>query len=60
MARALTSPVCPTLVGRERSLAPVEQFLVGDSTRVLLTSGEVGIGRSRLMTETRQSAETAA
>ena len=48
--------VCPTMIGREREVESfsrlIEQLLAGRGTTVLIT-GEAGIGKSRLVAETR-------
>jgi DNA-binding CsgD family transcriptional regulator len=49
--------VCPVLVGRERylaALAPVYGGVVSGVGRIIAISGEAGLGKSRLVGETKQ------
>lgn len=49
--------VCPVLVGRERYLAALRPILSGIESgagRVIAVSGEAGLGKSRLIGETKQ------
>src|SRR6266699_7154098 len=58
--RFTRSVICPTLIGREGDLATL-QWLVEETKcgqgRVAFVSGEAGVGKSRLITETAHFAE---
>jgi predicted ATPase len=58
--RFTLSVICPTLIGREGDLATL-QWLVKETKcgqgRVAFVSGEAGVGKSRLITETAHFAE---
>src|SRR5215831_19233533 len=53
--RFTPSVICPTLIGREGDLAALQWLVVETKRgqgRVAFVSGEAGVGKSRLMTET--------
>ncbi len=61
VASAEQAVVCPVLIGREDFLAPLRRALEGvrDGTgQTVAISGEAGIGKSRMITETRELAAT--
>ena len=57
----ITPIVCPTLVGRERELAALDEVLArahDGRGRTLRLVGEAGVGKSRLVAELKQIAQT--
>src|SRR3954463_2987268 len=46
------------IVGRNADLADIERFLDGVAGRVLLVEGEIGIGKTTLLSAAREAAET--
>ena len=47
----LSSVTCPVLIGRARELRAVQEQLSPAGHRVLVVSGEAGVGKSRLIAE---------
>src|SRR6266700_1838051 len=53
------SAICPTIIGRTADLVAISSFMQqtrNGKGQVLLLSGEAGIGKSRLVTESKTSA----
>jgi predicted ATPase len=53
---SFTSLVCPVIVGRTHELDALERQLGGGGPLVVVVSGEVGIGKSRLIAEAKRRA----